>query len=77
MKEMLAIWENKIGQKQVDGKGISLGDIAIAQVKHYYEAQNFEVDIFTGDTGLRYFAYQPIQKIENQLPMPTLRRKNK
>ncbi len=78
MQEMLAIWENKIGQKQENSKGTSLGDVAISQVKHYYKEQKFEVEIFTGDIGLRYFEYKPIKiETEKELSTPLLRRTKK
>jgi hypothetical protein len=78
LREMIMTWENEVYKTQQGQKGISMGDIAILQIKYYFE-QNYEVEIFTGDTGLRYFDYKPVQKIgtEKELPMPTLRRKKK
>lgn len=65
-------------EKQENSKGTSLGDVAISQVKHYYEGQNYEVEIFTGDTGLRYFEYKPIKiETEKELPVMLLRRTKK
>ncbi len=78
LREMVMTWESEVYKTQQGQKGISMGDVAIAQVAKFYQPTN-EVMIFTGDLGLRNFEYQPIQKIgtEKELPIPTLRRKKK
>jgi hypothetical protein len=78
LREMVMTWEGEVYKTQQGQKGISMGDVAIAQVAKFYQPTN-EVMIFTGDFGLRYFEYQPIQKIgtEKELSIPQLRRKKR
>lgn len=42
--------------------GQSIGDASIAEVANYYSASGFEVEIFTGDAGLK--AFEPSVKME-------------
>jgi hypothetical protein len=77
LREMIMTWKSEVYKTQQGQKGISMGDVAIAQVAKFYQASN-EVMIFTGDTGLRNFEYKPIKvETEKDFPMPTLRRKKK
>lgn len=42
--------------------GQSLGDASIVEVAEYYASIGFEVEIYTGDEGLK--AYEPITKVQ-------------
>lgn len=50
--------------KQTVITGQSLGDASIVEVAEYYASLGFEVEIYTGDEGLK--AYQP--KVKVQIP---------
>ena len=41
--------------------GQSLGDASIVDVANYYASAGFEVEIFTGDEGLK--AYEPVAAV--------------
>ncbi len=41
--------------------GQSLGDASIVDVANYYASAAFEVEIFTGDEGLK--AYEPVAAV--------------
>jgi hypothetical protein len=77
LREMVITWESEVHKTQQGQKGISIGDMAIAQVAQFYQGAG-EVMIFTGDLGLRNFEYKSI-KVETakELPSPILRRKRK
>lgn len=55
--------------KDTAAGGQSLGDASIVDVANYYADMSFEVEIFTGDEGLK--AYEPVHHEEK----PTPRRK--
>ncbi|MDE6193741.1 MAG: hypothetical protein K2M83_07130 [Muribaculaceae bacterium] len=48
--------------RELSMSGISMGDASIIQVAHHYDSNNFTVEIYTGDTGLK--AYEPTPKKE-------------
>lgn len=54
LKELAERW------KETVVSGQSLGDASIVDVANYYSAASFEVEIYTGDKGLK--AYEPPQK---------------
>ena len=55
--------------KETVVSGQSLGDASIVEVADYYAKMGFNVEIFTGDEGLK--AYEPLQKTQ----MPRRRKK--
>ena len=55
-KKLVETWRN------LAMSGISMGDASIIQVAQHYESKNFNVEIYTGDTGLK--AYEPAPKKE-------------
>lgn len=56
LKALAANWPNLVARK------ISIGDATIKDVAEYYAQLRFEVEILTGDQGLK--AYQPIAPAE-------------
>lgn len=52
--------------KDTAAGGQSLGDASIVDVANYYAAMSFEVEILTGDEGLK--AYEPIRHEEKLTP---------
>ena len=54
--------------KETVSSGLSLGDASIVDVANYYFKRDFDVEILTGDEGLR--AYQP----DIKKPVPRRRR---
>ncbi|MEW6379961.1 MAG: hypothetical protein AB1611_10190 [bacterium] len=54
LKELANTWPDLAAQK------LSLGDVTIKDVAEYYAQSGYEVEILTGDKGLK--AYQPIAK---------------
>lgn len=65
LKELALRWQETV----VSGQ--SLGDASIVDVANYYSQADFEVEIFTGDAGLK--AYEPKQKA---ITPPRRRKKN-
>lgn len=53
LKTLSEIWTNNVESKQ------SLGDASIVNVANFYYDLGYEVEIFTGDYGLK--AYEPIR----------------
>ncbi len=51
IKQLAASWPEAAGRKE------SLGDATIASVANYYAKARFDVEIFTGDEGLK--SYEP------------------
>lgn len=54
LKRLATEWAEKATEK------LSMGDVSIIHVAEYYAESGFEVEIFTGDEGLK--AYQPVAK---------------
>ncbi|RYZ42397.1 MAG: hypothetical protein EOO71_08075 [Myxococcaceae bacterium] len=61
LKNLLEQWPNQAKQK------ISLADATINDVAHFYKERGFNVELLTGDLGLRALAPTPV-------PHPTPRR---
>ena len=70
--EQKDLWENEglaslaTRWKETAISGQSLGDASIVDVANYYAEMGFEVEILTGDQGLK--AYEPPKKIAVKLP---------
>ena len=54
-KENLKVLADRWKESVISGQ--SLGDASIVDVANYYASAEFEVEIFTGDEGLK--AYEP------------------
>lgn len=52
--------------RETAASGQSLGDASIVDVANYYAEMGFEVEILTGDQGLK--AYQPVAKAAIRIP---------
>lgn len=63
MKELMNRWKDLVHTKH------SLGDASIVDVAQFYAESGYEVEIFTGDEGLK--AFEPIK---HPLPKPRRRR---
>lgn len=64
LKELAQNWS----KNALVGKGQSIGDASIVEVAKYYAEKRFEVEIFTGDYGLK--SYEPPKK---SFPIPRRR----
>lgn len=58
-KENLKVLADRWKESVVSGQ--SLGDASIVDVANYYASAEFEVEIFTGDEGLK--AYEPVAAV--------------
>jgi len=56
LKKLANCWPNLAAKK------LSIGDATIKEVADYYSQARYEVEILTGDSGLK--AYQPVQALE-------------
>lgn len=56
LEKLLQRWEGTVASKQ------SLGDASIVDVAEFYAKAGYQVEIFTGDQGLK--AYQPVQPLQ-------------
>ena len=70
--EQKELWDNKglasLAErwKETAVSGQSLGDASIVDVANYYNTMGFEVEILTGDAGLK--AYEPQPKTQERIP---------